>query len=259
MQTHQRVWKIFQQYSVVRFVVRICLVSAFGLCFTGMDMAGFAALTHAQPASMCSNHDNTYFVVRGDTLQRIAHRYGINWHALASYNRIANPNLIYTRQRICIPHQTAGSSGGRVSSYASTHAAGARLKSSAIPQPSAESKGAVGTGNFFPYGACTWWANQRYHQVHNVFVPWTTNANAWQWVARAYQFGWHVSNTPVKGSIIVLQPWVQGAYGLGHVAYVESVMSNGDVLASSMSWGGHPLSVTTFQFHPGPGVSFVSQ
>ncbi|HEY7415701.1 MAG TPA: CHAP domain-containing protein, partial [Ktedonobacteraceae bacterium] len=50
---------------------------------------------------------------------------------------------------------------------------------------SSSGNAAVGTRNLFPYGQCTWWADQRYHQLHGVYVPWVINANAWQWVARA--------------------------------------------------------------------------
>jgi surface antigen len=115
----------------------------------------------------------------------------------------------------------------------------------------------VGYVNVFPYGQCTWWANQRYHQLHGVFVPWRTQSNAWQWTARAYQFGWHVSRYPSVGSIIDLQPWVQGAYGLGHVAVVERILSNGHVITSNMNWGRYPWRVTYVQFAPGPGVTFI--
>ena len=113
--------------------------------------------------------------------------------------------------------------------------------------------------NVFPYGACTWWADQRYYQLHGIFVPWRTQANAWQWVARARQFGWHVSRWPSPGAIVVLQPWVEGAYGLGHVAVVERILRNGHVIASNMSWGRYPWRVAYAQFAPGPGVMFISQ
>ena len=116
-----------------------------------------------------------------------------------------------------------------------------------------------GSSNPFPYPSCTWWADQRYHQLHGVFVPWRTNANAWQWTARAYQFGWHVSSKPTNGSIINLQPWVQGAYGLGHVAVVERILSNGHVIASNMSWGANPYRVVNVEFAPGRGVTFISR
>jgi lipoprotein-anchoring transpeptidase ErfK/SrfK len=44
-----------------------------------------------------------YVVQRGDTLARIAARYGVSTSALASANGIRNSNLIYTGQRLVIP------------------------------------------------------------------------------------------------------------------------------------------------------------
>jgi surface antigen len=133
--------------------------------------------------------------------------------------------------------------------------AGAAPTTPTAPRATASSGGAT---NWFPYPSCTWWADQRYYQLHGVYVPWHTQANAWQWVARAYQFGWHVSTRPSVGAIIVLQPWVQGAYGQGHVAVVEQVLSNGKVIASNMNWGGHPRQVANVEFSPGPGVTFIT-
>jgi lysozyme len=39
----------------------------------------------------------------GDTLSGLAWRYGRNMWAIANWNGIANPNLIYAGQRIYIP------------------------------------------------------------------------------------------------------------------------------------------------------------
>ncbi|MEO8970904.1 MAG: LysM peptidoglycan-binding domain-containing protein [Ktedonobacteraceae bacterium] len=84
----------------------------------------------------------------GDTLGGIAARYHTSWQHLASYNHISNPNVIYVSETICVPGQAAfhpgrfgsGSSGGG-------------------QQPPR------GKGNPFPYGQCTWYANQRYYQL----------------------------------------------------------------------------------------------
>lgn len=120
----------------------------------------------------------------------------------------------------------------------------------------ATSQNAVASwGNRFPYGQCTWWANERYHQLHGIYVPW--GGNAWQWRGGAYASGWHVSSRPTVGAIVVLQPWVQGAGGLGHVAVVERVLGNGHAISSNMNWGPRRWQVTYVEFAPGYGVSFV--
>jgi LysM repeat protein len=181
--------------------------------------------------SRCSGGDSTYVVVSGDTLGAIAARYHTSWQKLASYNHIANPNLIYVQQTICIPGHTIAQSG---------------------PPP------VKGQGNYFPDGQCTWWAAQRYYELNHVYVPWTTQSDAWEWTARADQFHWQVSSTPRVGAIINLQPWVEGAYGLGHVAVVERMLSNGDVIASNLNWGIYYWQVVDVQFTPGPGVTFLT-
>ncbi len=124
-------------------------------------------------------------------------------------------------------------------------------------EPAGGSGRPVTGGNVFPYGQCTWWANQRYFQLHGSYVPWRTQADAWQWVARAYEFHWHVSRDPVPGAIIVLQPGVEGAYALGHVAVVEKVLGQGRVLASTMNWGAAPWKVQYVVYSVGPGVAFI--
>ena len=201
----------------------------------------------AQASGGCARGDRSYVVARGDTLGRIAGRYGMSALTLARHNHISNPNLIYHNKLICIP---AGRSLGRGTSTT-------RVRSYLTTQLMRRT--AVGNGNPFPYPACTWWADQRYYQIHGTYVPWRTDAMAWQWTARAYQFGWQVSTGASVGSIVDMQPWVQGAYGAGHVAVVERILSNGSVIASSMSWGANPYAVVDIQVHPGPGITFIRQ
>jgi len=45
----------------------------------------------------------TYTVVWGDTLARIAQRFGVSSWAIAQANHLANPNTIYPGQRLIIP------------------------------------------------------------------------------------------------------------------------------------------------------------
>jgi LysM repeat protein len=206
--------------AVVTVVVATLFVSGLGSQMLG-----------AFAQSRCAGGDQVYVVVSGDTLSGIAARFHTSWQKLASYNHIANPNMIYVQQTVCIPGHTVVQNG---------------------PPP------VKGQGNFFPPGQCTWYAAQRYYQLTHVYVPWKTQSDAWQWTARAYQFHWHVSSRPSVGAIIDLQPWVEGAYGLGHVAVVERVLSNGHVIASNLNWGVYYWRVVDVEFWPGPGVTFIT-
>lgn len=51
--------------------------------------------------------ETVYTVVAGDTLSKIAAKYGTTYQVLAAYNGIANPNLIHVGQRIKIPGTSA--------------------------------------------------------------------------------------------------------------------------------------------------------
>ncbi len=148
---------------------------------------------------------------------------------------------------------------GSSSAYSANHAQASSPSSQYSKIGLSEFLPSTYLGNQFPWPYCTWWANERYHQLNGVYVPWTTNSNAWQWTARAYDSHWHVSSTPYVGWIMDLQPWVQGAYGLGHVGVVEKYLGNGYFVASNMSWGAYPTQVTYVTFHAGYGVTFIHQ
>ena len=56
----------------------------------------------AKPAQGTAG-EQVYTVQRGDTLSGIAAKYGTTYQKLASYNGIANPNVISVGQKIKIP------------------------------------------------------------------------------------------------------------------------------------------------------------
>ena len=51
--------------------------------------------------------DSSYTVKDGDVLWKIAENYQTTWQALAEYNRLANPNLIYVNQKLAIPDSSS--------------------------------------------------------------------------------------------------------------------------------------------------------
>ena len=241
--SNQRILGYFRQHRVASVVAGHVIVGSL-LAVIVLSSTFGSTIFGAFAKSICSTGDQTYMVVSGDTLGAIANRYHTSWQSLASYNRIANANIIYINEHVCIPGNShtaggGGNTGGGTTTFSGDH-------------------GPRGSYNPYPYGQCTWYAAQRFYQLHGFFVPWTTNANAWEWTARAYDYGWRVSSQPSVGAIVDLQPYVQGAYYLGHVGVVEQVLSDGSVIATNMNWGIYPWAVSHIHVSPGYGVTFIS-
>lgn len=116
-----------------------------------------------------------------------------------------------------------------------------------------------GSLNRFFYGQCTYWANMRYHQLTGHWVPWL--GNAYQWAYQAPAYGWKTSSVPNPNgpSIIVLGPYTQGAGSYGHVAVVETGVTNpyNGVSTSNWNWNGNWGVTTYVTFYPGSGVTFI--
>jgi len=262
---------MFQQCNVVSLVVSTYVVAALGLNI--FEIAQRASVAEAQPTYICSHIDPTGNGIGSHTASEGA----MHPDAPANVSSIADPAIISANQQCIAGEQvqavqsedkllnmppTRARHRGAASHFAPTEPIVPTAGTTNTAQQasnSVRSIGAAGSSNSFPFGQCTWWADQRYYQLHGIFVPWRTNAIAANWVDRARQFGWHVSNTPTVGSIIVLQPGIQGAYSAGHVGVVEHILHNGSVIASSMNWGTNPRMVTDSTFRSGPGVAFISQ
>lgn len=286
MQTHQRSRTLFRQSKVVNLVKRTSLVATFGLlCVVsvfGSSSTGANAQTRpcAEPevhygasdeaANVPAIYNDVSQVSTGNAgsadtqpatceLNRALHA-----DVLSNNIQVMRAKLLDYRNKRAMQMMKAQSVSQRVGQPPATKPL-MTTRRNVVLRPATPfnfarvSNVAVSGYNPFPYGQCTWWADQRYYQLHRVFVPWHTNANAWQWTARASEFGWSVSAVPHIGDIMVLQPGVQGAYYMGHVAVVEQVLSDGRFMASSMNWGANRWGVSDAQFYAGPGVSFISQ
>lgn len=251
MQTDQRNRTKFRQSDVVRLVIKTSILTFFGLLFLGI-VPGLSSITatagevQAHPNNTCAGNghtsgthhrtNHTHAAVRGHQHSKSAARFNAIQTALASghaSNHTTNSRQAHPTHTHCL------------ASYVRVSRASRRYI-----QVSRQ-------GNVFPYGQCTWYADQRFHQLHGVYVPWASSANAWQWSTRASEYGWRVSRRPIPGSIIVLQGGVQGASWAGHVGIVERINHNGSVIVSSMNWGANRFAVSQWRFYPGPGVVFV--
>ncbi|HEX6776865.1 MAG TPA: LysM peptidoglycan-binding domain-containing protein [Ktedonobacterales bacterium] len=84
------------------------LITALSLAAALGAFASLPAITaSAAPNANCRAN---YTVVWGDTLAKIGARYGVPYMQIANANNIANPNLIYAGQHLCIPGGSDGSS-----------------------------------------------------------------------------------------------------------------------------------------------------
>lgn len=96
------------------------------------------------------------------------------------------------------------------------------------------SKGTSGS-NLYTAGQCTYYVFDRVGGTIG-----STWGNANNWASAAASAGYTVNNTPKAGAIL------QTASGpFGHVAYVESVNSNGSITVSEMNYGHGPGVVTS--------------
>lgn len=88
-------------------------------------------------------------------------------------------------------------------------------------------------GNKNAWGNCTWYAWERRLQIGGSYVlPSQAIGNAEAWAYSLGNMGYRVNRTPAPGAIM------QNGGGYGHVAVVESVAENGDVIITEMNFGG---------------------
>lgn len=76
------------------------------------DKYATAAPSGTSEPSTSNENEVVYTVVEGDTLSKIAAKYGMTYQKLAEYNGIANPNVIRAGQKIKIPRKTSSAQNG---------------------------------------------------------------------------------------------------------------------------------------------------
>jgi len=144
MQTYQHISMFLHRYVKGSLVGKCSIGVVLGLL---LFVATFVVNVPGASAHANYGCSNAYTVVSGDTLSRIGYHYGTGWSALASYNHIANPNLIYVGQTICIPASGADSSAPAQGSVVTPYVA---------PQPAPAGNGSVAAmiyQVFGPYGS----------------------------------------------------------------------------------------------------------
>ncbi len=78
----------------------------------GRGESGSPGGSRASDGSRTSGTTRVHIVSRGSTLSHIALRYGVSVSAIVAANRIANPSLIFSGQRLVIPRASAPRQSG---------------------------------------------------------------------------------------------------------------------------------------------------
>src|SRR5262245_56683633 len=104
VQPGENLFRISLKYNVsITAIAQRNGITNVNLIFVGQSLVipgttGGTGNPPPQPTTPPQSNVGTYTVVGGDTLSRIAARFGTTWQAIASLNNIANPNLIFAGQ-----------------------------------------------------------------------------------------------------------------------------------------------------------------
>lgn len=86
--------------SILGAISRVVSLAMIFALLAGLLLAAAPAAASPAAAQTCQ----TQHIVRaGDTLANIGRRYGVSWTAIAQANNLANANIIYSGQVLCIP------------------------------------------------------------------------------------------------------------------------------------------------------------
>ncbi|MFH4922755.1 LysM peptidoglycan-binding domain-containing protein [Staphylococcus cohnii] len=243
--------------------------------------------TSALAAINSANADaaTTYKVKSGDSLWSIANKYNISIAKLKSLNNLTS-NVIFPNQTLKVSGTTTSStstssssattytvkSGDSLSSIAAKHGTtyqkimslnglsnftiypGQKLKVSGTASSSSGSTGSTGYktpvfnhSNLYDWGQCTWHVFNKRAQIGKGISTYWWNANNWDNAAPGD--GYTVDHRATVGSILQSD---LGYYG--HVAFVESVNSNGSITVSEMNYSASP-GIVTYRTIPASQVS----
>ncbi|MBJ6364388.1 LysM peptidoglycan-binding domain-containing protein [Staphylococcus hominis] len=172
-------------------------------------------------SSLSSKASTTYTVQSGDSLSRIANKYGTSVTDLMNANNFSN-YLIYPGQVLKIP-----------SSSSTTNSS-----STTASQSTGYSSPTFNHQNLYTAGQCTWYVFNRRAQARSPISTYWSDAKYWTY--NAASDGYIVNHTPTVGSIMQS---TAGYYG--HVAYVERVNPDGSILISEMNYTYGPYNTNT--------------
>lgn len=173
-----------------------------------------------------------YTVNAGDTYESISKKYAVDAQSIISYNDLEISGLTVGSQ-IILPDAvlpTAERPGYVVPIYYYYATGGGSSDVSFLYVNTSPTS----AGNKNAWGNCTWYVWERRNQLGGAWVlPSSPLGNAAQWAYSLGSAGYRVDRKPAFGAIMQNGGEING---YGHVAFVESVESNGDVIITEMNY-----------------------
>lgn len=205
--------------------------------------------TSSTSNSSSSTSTGTYSVKAGDTLSSIARANGTTYRNIMDLNNLSS-TIIYPGQSLKVSgtaststntstsssNASASSNNSSSSDASSSSSNASESNETAAQNVSAPAPTNVSYGkNYYTWGECTWYAFERRQQLGKpVGNGW---GNAYNWNTGAKSAGYKVNNSPSVGAIMQADAWTNFAWGMGHVAIVERINSDGSILVSEMNFG----------------------
>lgn len=189
--------------------------------------------------------ENKYIVADGDSLSKIATKYGTTWERIFFKNtQIEDPNVITPNEEIIIPNNDEEliQRSIPIQNTVEVKIEQKKPNQKKIPEKNQTTNSPArgsSAGNTYSYGYCTWYVKNRRPDLPNNL------GNANTWVSRAAAQGIPTGNTPRAGAV--------GQAGM-HVVYVESVNGDGTITVSEMNRVGwnvqssRTVSASTFMY-----------
>lgn len=169
-----------------------------------------------------------YTLKAGDTPDSVASAYKADKNRIVSFNDLENG--VVAGKRIVVPGGVLPEDQRPGYQAPVSGSLGTTPSSSAVGTGYRVNSGIAGAsaGNRYAWGNCTWYAYERRLQMGRPVGSFWGNANTWAIYARSA--GFPVNKTPARGAVLV-----DTAGYFGHVAVVEDVLANGDVVLSEMN------------------------
>ena len=176
----------------------------------------------------------------GDSVQALADAYHSDSEAIINFNRLrSDPSSLPEGMALVIPGGRGPELTIRTEPYFMSRSTGGGYKVT-LGAPT----GAYANPRY-SWGWCTYYVATRRN------VTWM--GDAYQWFANAQAQGYPVGSSPQAGAVMVT--WESG---LGHVAYVETVNSDGSWLVSEMNFRGFGVtSQRTIKSGQVPLIGFI--